>query len=93
MEHSDQAINGTILLSKGAAMFAKRKQKSEKWVVAENQPKPSAALAEQNVQPAAAAPAKPVTTPATPTNYRAEQNQKINTVQVTTQQVSNSFKA
>ena len=69
-------------------MFAKRKQKSEKWVVAENQPKPSASLAEQNVQPAAAAPAKPVTAPATPnpTNYRAEQNQKINTIQVTTSQ-------
>ena len=68
-------------------MFAKRKQKSEKWVVAENQPKPSASLAEQNVQPAAAAPAKPVTAPATPnpTNYRAEQNQKINTIQVTSQ--------
>ena len=83
-------------------MFAKRKQKSEKWVVAENQPKPSASLAEQNVQPAAAAPAKPVTAPATPnpTNYRAEQNQKINTIQVTSQQfifkwkkiVKNKFK-
>lgn len=59
-------------------MFAKRKQKSEKWVVAENQPKPSAALAEPQAPPAAPAPGAPVDK----AQATAMQNQLMSQVQV-----------
>ena len=68
----------------GAALFAKRKQKSEKWIVDENTVKQKVA----NQAAAAAAtmpavvPAEPVATP-TISQTRAEQSQKMAAVQVT----------
>ena len=71
--------------STGAALFAKRKQKSEKWIVDENSFKQktaaaaaAAAAAGAAQSAAAAAPAVAAPTP----NLRVEQNQKIASVQV-----------
>lgn len=68
----------------GAALFAKRKQKSEKWIVDENtvKQKTAAAAAAANM-PAAPAPV-PETAPvqSVPLQSRSEQTQKIASVQV-----------
>ena len=75
----------------GAALFAKRKQKSEKWIVDENTVKQkvishSAAVAATAAAAAAAAPTNNQLNPADPAttsaNTRAEQQNKINAVQV-----------
>ncbi len=66
----------------GAALFAKRKQKSEKWIVDENTVKQKTA---NNTVPStpAAQPPTSSSTPAVPTNNpRADQNQQIASVQV-----------
>jgi len=76
----------------GAALFAKRKQKSEKWIVDENSYKQKTAAAAA----AAASAATPVATPSAPPpvevtplstvaapNRQVEQSQKIASVQVT----------
>lgn len=72
----------------GAALFAKRKQKSEKWIVDENTVKQKTAQAAavaasaintpavQSVEPSA------TTAPLVPNQSRAEQTQKMASVQV-----------
>lgn len=64
---------------KGAALFAKRKQKADKWIVDENSVKQRAS--NPAPEPVASAPA--------PVNTRAEQSQKIASVQVCAADVSN----
>ena len=68
----------------GAAMFAKRKQKSEKWVVPEN------TAAAKPVAPVETSPAAaPTTAPNATTANLMEQNQKIASVQVTISTINN----
>lgn len=71
---------------KGAALFAKRKQKSEKWVVDENSYKQktaaAAAAAAAAATPSAPPPSEVTPLPAVATpNRHVEQNQKIASVQ------------
>lgn len=69
---------GGDIYGTGAALFAKRKQKSEKWIVDENTVK-------QKTANAAAVAAAAVATPEPqqpPVQSRAEQTQKLAAVQV-----------
>ena len=74
-------VDGPICGRPGAAMFAKRKQKSEKWVVAENQPKPKLDVT-QSAPPSANTVATPLKTPTPATTIRAEQDQMMSSIQV-----------
>lgn len=70
------------MILKGAALFAKRKQKSEKWIVDENTVKQKTAAAAAAAQMPALPPTIEPIVPAAPVQSRAEMTQKMVQVQV-----------
>lgn len=78
----------SVMTPPGAALFAKRKQKSEKWIVDENTVKQktaqaaAVAAAATNIPAVQSSEPSVTTAPLAPNQSRAEQTQKMASVQV-----------